>query len=231
MTNTLTPAPIVNALVTVVDPTLPLPDHVLGLRTPLRAAHAVNTPVRERALTPAGSLKQLLAPAAAASQTLVLDQRAGLAVNSVLQIGAGNAVEYGVIAGLNPVPANPNLPGEVYLRFPLLRSFAAASPVTAVTVGAIGASAALNRAPVPGEALLVLNSALVASTIEIADAAADRVEYHAVGALTDAEGFYTLDGIGRVITAQLQAASGALNATQAVRLDYRRGSTSADFLL
>ncbi len=41
--------------------------------------------------------------------------------------------------------------------------------------------------------------------MEIADPVPDRVEYHALGALTDAEGFYRLDGIGRVRTVHLDA--------------------------
>ncbi len=231
MTKTATPTPIANALITIVDPTLPQPDHVLVLRSPLRLSHASNTPIRERALTPTGSLKHLLAPAAASSQTLVLDQRTALAANTVLRLGVGTVIEYAVVANLNPIPANPNLPGEVYLHYPLYRSFAAGSEVTAITVGAISASAMLNRAQDGGEALLILNSAFTADTIEIADGDPVRVEYHAVGARTEGDGYYMLDGIGRVLNAQARAESGAQNATRTVRLNYRRGITLLDFAL
>lgn len=231
VTNTAVPTPIPNARVTIVDPTLAAPDHVLVLRSPLRLAHAANTPVRGRVLTPTGGIRRLVAPAAAASQTLLLDARAGLGVNTVLRLGTDPAVEFAVIEALNPIPANPNLPGEVYLRFPLYHSFAAGSEVRQISPGAIGAGAALSREQESGEALLVLNAALAADTIEVADADPARVEYHAVGARTNGEGYYRLDGIARARVAQVRADSGAQNATRAVRLDYRRGVTYVDFSL
>ncbi len=199
MTNAATPAPIANALVTIVDPTLPLPEHVMVLREPLHFMHPAATAVRERSLTATGTVKHLVYGSGVGAADLVLDERGGLAPNSVLRIGSGEAIEYAAIASLNPIPANPALPGRVTLFHPLARSFPAATPVTAVTPGVIGASASLSRAVRAGDALLILNAPLAAASVEIADAVAARVEYHAVGTRSNADGYYDLDGVGRVV--------------------------------
>ncbi|MFQ5813112.1 MAG: hypothetical protein ACE5I2_07980 [Anaerolineae bacterium] len=110
-----------------------------------------------------------------------------------------------MIESLAPAPADPTQPGDVTLRGALNRSFPATTEVQKVTLGAIGTTRSLAREADAGDGLLILDGVLDVDTIEIADPTPELVEYHALGALTDAEGFYQLNGIGRVRTVHLDA--------------------------
>jgi hypothetical protein len=190
-------APIPGAKITLVDdpsPPSPLTAHPIALRTPLRFAHAGGVTVNRRALTASATARHLTADAPAGSRTLVLDNRTGLGANKVLRLGPANLHEYAVIESLPPEP------GTVRLHGPLIRSFPKDAEVRDVTPGPVLSSRALAQDADAGDGLLLLNGILSADTIEIAEPAPAQKEYHALGALSDAEGFYRLDGMGRAVT-------------------------------
>ncbi|MFQ5857714.1 MAG: hypothetical protein ACE5LU_19075 [Anaerolineae bacterium] len=208
--NTTDRNPIADAKILIVDdpsPPAPLTEHVVALRTPLHFEHAGGVTVRLRQLTPAGPPKQLGADALAGSRTLTLKDRIGVAVNDVLRIGPEIRVEYAVIESLAPQPADPTQPGNVTLRSALNRSFPVNTEVQKVTPGAIGTVRTLVQEADAGDGVLILDDVLNVDTIEVVDPTPEQVEYHALGALTDAEGFYRLDGVGRVRTVHLDASA------------------------
>src|SRR5262249_21937700 len=58
-----------------------------------------------------------------------------------------------------------------------------------------------------GDGTLLLNAFLDVAGIEVSDPAANRVEYHDLGALSGADGFYRFDGAGPVRTLDLSASA------------------------
>jgi hypothetical protein len=178
-------APIADALVRLVDdPRRPAPaEHLVALRAPLATGHPENAVVRVFAGTGPG--RQLQDAALAGALTLRLDDSTGLNAGNVLRIGL-NAPVYVAIG--QPAGA----PGEVPLREPLRRPFLAGTPVQRVSPTPGVSHRRLMRRAYPGEGALVLDRALDADSVEIAD----PVEYQSVGALTDAQGMYRLESGG-----------------------------------
>lgn len=201
--------PISGAQVVAVDnPNPPMPPppppvpHTTLLRTPLYFAHAVNAQVQQVTLTIVGGA-QLSQPVAAGAQVLNLTTTAGLAGGAFVQLATPSlvTVEYGVVDHLGPQP------GQVFLRNPLKRSYAAgaATNVQFVTATPAGAAASLMLDADAGDGILVADQLLNVSTVVVDVASPAAVEYHEIGAITNSEGYYTLDGIGRVQQLFLQA--------------------------
>ena len=202
---TANPAPFAGARVRFVDepnPPSPLTEHAIALSAPLYFAHAAGTTVNQRQLAPAGTAKQLVASAPMDSQTLTLNDLTGLAANHVLLVGSAAVGEYVVIDSLPP-----GAPGQVLLRNKLNHSFAVGTAVQNYLPGAIGTSTTLARPAEAGQGVLFLLNDLPMDPIEIADATAALVEYHAPGAITDDNGYYRLDGITRVRTVYMDASA------------------------
>ena len=189
--------PVTNGTVTTVGgPTVG--EHTIALRTPLRFDHQGATVVRQCQFATSGAAKQLAADASAGAHTITLDNRAGLAVNNILRIGPQINVEYVVIESLDPLPVDPNQPGRVTLKGALNQSFTVNTLVQKVTQTVGGPVRHLTRAADAGDGLILLDGVPSTDAVRIENAASAQVEHHALGALTDAEGFYRLGGIGRL---------------------------------
>ena len=79
-----------------------------------------------------------------------------------------------------------------------------------------------------------LPNELPVDTIEIADAAAVSVEYKTLGAISDADGYYRLDGIHRVRTVYLDASKtgfAKMASPTAWTIDYAQPVNIVDFRL
>jgi hypothetical protein len=232
---TATPAPIASASVLLLDepnPPTPLTEYVIALRTPLYFPHAVGTTVQQRQLTGSGAAKQLVASVTGGSQALLLNDVTGLAADDVLLIGSDAAGEYVVVDNLPQ-----NVPGQVVLRNALNYSFVVGTAVQKYVRGATGASTTLARFAEAGEGVLFLPGNLPSAAtnlIEIADASATLIEYHAPGAITDANGYYRLDGFTRVQTVYMKASAvgfAAMSEPTAWTIDYGRPVNIVDFRL
>lgn len=223
---------------TVNEPGVPPPlQQVAALRTPLYFAHAAGVKAQDCQLSPTGSLKQLSVRAAARTTVLSLTNRAGLSPgNPVLRIGGDPLtdpqVEFAVVDSLVPPVTNLNLPGDVILRSGLNHSFPTGTSVQMVTPSLLATTRTLQLEADAGDGVLILDGLLNVDTIEIIDPDPLRVEYHAVGALSDADGFYRLDGVGRQVTFFLNAAaSGLTDSTLPLGLNYSRPVNLLDFRL
>lgn len=193
--------PVSGATVVTVDnpnppsppPPPPIP-HTMLLRSPLYFAHPVNTPVQQVTLATTGTAK-LTQPAAVGSTSLLLDNTAGLTGSAFVQLATPSLtlVEYATVKG----PGSQ--PGEVLLNNPLNRSYAVgtASTVQFVTATTTGAVSKLLLDADSGDGLLVADQLLQVATL-VVDDGSPVVEYHEAGALTDSNGYYAVDGIGRV---------------------------------
>lgn len=230
---TTPPSPLAGARVDFVDepnPPIPLTEHMVVLSTPLYFNHATGTTVRQRQLTSSGTAKQLAASTSRGSQMLMLADRTGLAANDVLLVGSNTAGEYVVIDNL---PAD--VPGQVNLYNTLNSSFAAGTAVQKYVRGTIGTSTTVARSVEAGQDVLFLPvkmSSASAELLEIADATAALVEYHALGASTDANGYYRLDGFTRVQTVYMEAsAAGFAALDRSWTIDYGQSVNNVDFRL
>ncbi len=194
-------SPIAGARITLVDDPNPPPatEHPLVLSQPLVLDHPVGTVARECQLTPVGSQRRVVFAAQAGAISLALDDLSGLAPGDLLRFDAG---EHNFVAAVGSPRAY-----EITLRHPLqasLNAGALAQPIT-VTIPGGGASAQLTQPAQAGDGVLILDAALGVDAVEIDSAAA--VEYRAVGALTNADGFYRLNGITRLQSLWLEAAA------------------------
>lgn len=208
---------------------------LLALRWPLRFDHPAGTEVRRRRLDLTAVATTLTGDVRGGGRTLPLASRTGLAVGGVLRLGTPPAVEIAVVGSLAPEPADPAQPGEVDLTAGLHRGFAAGAPVRLLDPDAVPQTRALTVAAHAGDGLLLLDGAIAPDTIdtvEVRDADPARVEYHVLGATTDDDGFYRLDGIGRVAEVRLVArAAGLADGARTVALDYGSPTNAVNFRL
>lgn len=225
--------PIPGALVFAQDPG----QHAVLLRRPIRRDRAVGTPVREVQFTAApvvGPAKTLAAPAAPEATRVRLNDRQGVLAGRILRLGDLRLGELAEIQSVAPNPADLTLPGDVFLTLPLSRSFPAGAPCAELAVAVVNPpNKHLNRTAVAGEAVVVLDADLTASAIELTDGVHPS-EYHDLGALTDAAGYYAADGFGGVVELDLNAsAAGFTTPTtpHAFRIDYDREVNLADWRL
>jgi hypothetical protein len=105
--------------------------------------------------------------------------------------------EYGVVAAVDLVLH------VVTLEHALHRSYAAGAVVRGVTTGA-GAATTTTRSVDAGDGLLLLGAPLTGTAVAIGGA---PVEYHDLGAISDANGFWAVDGVGGVRGVTFRAAA------------------------
>ena len=214
--------PVAGATVTIDDTA------VLTLRTPLHFDHPAGTPIQPVTLTPIGISKTLTAPAGQLSNTITLNNRTGLAPGNVLRLGAADRTEYAVIAA---IVGNPAVAGDVVLTAVLQRSLPRAATAERITVGAPGAAVNLLDDVLVGEGVLRLAGTMTAVAIQISDAAPARREFHSLNALSDARGYYRLDGLSRLAAITLRAADGPNTDNQDWTVNYRQPVNAIDFRL
>lgn len=203
----------------------------LALRTPLHAEHGVNTPVQARQAAPAGTVRTLARDAERGSRGLALTGPAVVGT-PVLGLEPQRALEFVPVAG-------PGVgAGEVDLGLPLTRSYAAGTPVDEFTFSTPAASPvrAVGRAALAGDGLLLLDApiGLSATAVQVGDAVSGPIELHSVGAETDADGFYVLDGIGGVAEIILRARptpTGTAGPDVLWAIDYSRASNIVNLQL
>jgi hypothetical protein len=205
--NSTTGSPVAGATVlSVDDPSSPPSAHTNALRAPLSLAHLAGKPVQAATIAPVGGALVLSPAVTGGDQVLNLNSPTGLAVNAVVQLASGGGVrqEYGIVSSLAPGV----LPGtqQVFLTAPLNYSYAVAgSTVNAVSVTLTGTSATLTSDADVGDGV-VLASQLFTQFV-VLESGAPPEEIRAVGALTGTDGYYSLDGIGRVKQIFLEANS------------------------
>lgn len=230
----LTRAPIANATVLSADNPATPAVHVTALRTPLSFGHATNAPLQNVTFNVNGSTT-LQEPIVGGTSVINLLSRSGIGsgpgLSSVLRISnaAKTQVEYAFFASFGPGPAGSS--GLVYLRNALNRSYPkAGSTVELVTPNLGVPSVGILLDAQAGDGV-VLAPQLFTTTVAIDSALPALTEYHEVGAITDADGYYWLVGIGRLQEIFLQAASGGSNQTQGWYIDYGQPCNIVDFRL
>ena len=227
-------APIAGAsIISVDDPSSPPVEHAFVLRTRLHAAHAAGTNVVVTPLSTVGAPIAVSATSPPGSTVVMVSDRSTLTAPSLIRIGAEPVWEYAAVTEVAPFPLPMNTPGLVTVSAPLTRGAELNAPVQVVSTGAAGASAALTRDSATGDGLLMLTAVLTGATVEVADANPANVEYAAVGAVTDANGAYRADGIGRLSTVFFTAAASGetTSAPTPVTLDLDRTTSRLDFRL
>jgi hypothetical protein len=181
---------------------------LVALRTPLHGAHAQGVDVRPIDLADTGTERALTGPAESGAGTVVLDDVAGL-TGRVVGFDWQHQLEMASVRAVDAATSTATLTG------PLTRGYPRDTPLKQFTVSpGTPPSRRLDRAADAGDALLVLDAALDPDTaaVQVGDPATPEVEFAAVGALSDADGFYALEGIGGVETVDLRARAMAVSA-------------------
>jgi hypothetical protein len=224
--------PISGALVVSIDNPPPAPPptvHSTVVRSPLYLAHASGAAAQEVTITPTGSAL-LTQDVSGGDQSLNLSTRTGLVAGSIVSLtyASGVRLEYVVVDHLGPGAASS--PGQVFLRYPLNCSYpSASSSVAFVAATPSGGGATLSTDADAGDGVL-LASQLFSQTVAV-EAGGPLTEIHEVGALSDSQGYYGLDGIGRVQELFLQASLGASHAMVDWFVEYDQPINLVDFQL
>jgi hypothetical protein len=234
VTQDLTPSvPIPAARLFVQDPA----QRAVLLRTPLHTDHSAGATVREILLTPApviGPAKHLTAPAAPGETRVTLNDRQGVQVGRLLRLGDPRLGLLARIQAVSATPADLSLPGDVTLDLPLTASLPSDTPGVELTAAVVNPpDKHLAHAAAAGEAFLRLDAAVTASTLELTHPTAPSA-YHDLGALTDAAGYYAVNGFGGLANVQLNVSASGFTTPatpRPFRLDYQRLTLIADWRL
>ena len=187
-----TGAPVVSATVRVDEANLST------LRAPTRFAHLNSTQVNSGTLTSSGVLRTVIHSTPPDAQELRLSDTTGLGGGSILRLG--NPMAYTFVV-LDSVPQ----PGIVLLRGTPRRSVNQGEVARLVTFAPDGGTQQLSDDVPAGVGLLPLDGTLGGDALQIDDPNPLQVEYHAVAAVTDSQGYYRLNGVGRRQTVHLRA--------------------------
>lgn len=197
----LTGLPVANGGVLAVDPLgPPLAPRPFLLRSLLKQDHTAAAAIRGVTLTPVvlAPPRDLDQDSLAGSAVIVLNSRVGLSPGQVIRFRDEGSGEYGRIASVSTVPANPALPGGVTLETSARKSFSRKTSIDVFTAGAaIGPSRAIQQPASAGEGLLQLNNYPSGDVLRLTEAGLFP-EFHAPGALTDAQGYFAIDGVAAV---------------------------------
>jgi hypothetical protein len=227
--NDLTRAPIPNAVVlSVDDPLSPPAIHTTAMRTPLYFDHLLGTQAQVVTMgTPIAT--SLATDAARGDRVLNLSACNGTGPNPILQLSSGSqaVVEYGVVDHFGPgAPAA----GQAFLRNPLNHSYSqSATTATFLTPTPVGGLANLSTDANAGDGVLLAPQLLNGQTLVVDTGL--LTEYHEVGALTDSDGYYGLDGMSRVPEMFLFSKQGALQKTVGWFIEYDNAINVVDLRL
>jgi hypothetical protein len=229
----LTRAPYPGSLVLSVDnPTVPPTIHTTALRTPLYFDHPT-APQAQFVNLGVPSPASLTAPVSAGDKVLNVNTRTGLGAGSIVQLSSASnvIVEYGVMDHLSPGP--PASAGQVFLKNPLNRSYASGLPTTVqyYTPTPVGLPIGLSADANAGDGVLLAPQLLNGATPLVVDPGTLIEEYHEIGALTDSDGYYGLDGMGRVQEIFLFSSQGAVQQTVGWFIEYDNAINVVDLRL
>jgi len=228
--NDLTRAPIPSAQVlSVDDPLNPPTIHATAMRTPLYFDHTLGTQAQNVTMNTPVALS-LTEDVAVGDNVLNLSNRPGLAANSVIQLrnSSQTVVEYSVVDHLGPgAPAA----GQVFLRNTLNHSYPMSTAVTLLTPSLVGAPTTLSADANAGDGVLLAGQLLNGASTLVVDSGSLTAEYHEVGALTDSDGYYGLDGMGRVREIFLFSTQGGLQQTVPWFIEYDHATNLVDLRL
>jgi hypothetical protein len=197
--STLDPTPAADGIVRIAD----RPGQALvSLRTSLHGAHPQGTVVRPILVTAAGTERTLAAPAESGARAIALDDVTGLA-GLVVGLDWQRELEFARVETVDVASSTAALSG------PLTRAYAGGTVLKQFTVSAPPGpppTRALDRDADAGDGLLLLDGPLDPDTaaVQIGNPVTPQVEYAAVGAFADGDGFYGLDGVGGVETIDLR---------------------------
>jgi hypothetical protein len=211
-----TRSPIPNAQIKSSDNT------VLLLRSPLYFDHSVGVTVNAYSFNPAGGSLKLAAAIRGGDNTIFLNNNAGL-TSKTLQIGADPLAEVVTVQGVGPAAGQANLSNK------LNSSFTLNDPVQLVTPTALGPNDTLQRSGDLGDGLLVLSAGLTAPGVQVQDGV--KTEFHLLSAVSDADGFYHLNGVAGVPLLRLFASSGGLSTPTTWFVNYNDPVNLVDFRL
>jgi hypothetical protein len=197
--------------------------HLL-LRDALRLGHAAGTSVNSVSLSNAGAPRSLAEAVLAGSNTLALSTNAGLAAGDLLQLGSA------VSAGIYPVASVGPGPALVTLSQKLGTSAVTSTVVQGLTASAPAGTSTLARSADAGDGVVSLATALSGQALQIFDGAS--TEYHRLNALSDANGYYRVNGITGLQTLELLCSAPAFTTLdQPWTPDYSQPVTILDLLL
>jgi hypothetical protein len=228
--NDLTRAPVSGAQVlSTDDPMTPPTVHTTAIRAPLYFDHALGSKAQNVTMTTPVALA-LTAEVASGDNVLNLLNRSGLAANSVIQLrnSSQTVVEYGVVDHLGPgAPAA----GQVFLRNAMNHSYPKSAAVTLFTPSLVGGPATLSSDANVGDGVLLASQLLNGASTLVVDMGLLTAEYHEVGALTDTDGYYGLDGMGRVREIFLFSTEGGVKQTVPWFIEYDHAVNVVDLRL
>jgi hypothetical protein len=223
-------APISGASIVSVDnPATPPTVHTTALRAPCYFAHAGGAAAQEVTTASTGSAT-LTQDVGGGAQVLNLSVRTGLVAGSIVSLNnsAGVRLEYGVVESLGP--GADTSPGQVFLSNALNYSYPmATTAVSFVSITPSGAAATLKADVDAGDGVL-LASQLFTQTVAL-ESGGPLAEVHEVGALSGADGYYVLDGIGRVQDIFLQGTPSASPVIVDWFVEYDQAFNVVDFRL
>jgi hypothetical protein len=180
---------------------------LVALRTPVHGPHPQGTDVRPIDLADTGTERSLAEPAESGADTVVLDDVTGL-TGRVVGFDWQHQLELARVQAVDAASSTATLTG------PLTRAYPRDTRLKQFTVSpGTPPSRHLDRDADAGDGLLVLDGALDLDTaaVQIGNPATPEVEFAAVGALSDADGFYALEGIGGVETVDLRGRATAVS--------------------
>jgi len=140
-------------------------------------------------------------------------------------------VEYAIVDHVGPGPANQ--PGDVFLRTGLNRSYGAAMAtiVQFVNAAPTGAPAQLASDADAGDGLLLLNQMPAGTAVVVDGGSPTAKEFHELGAVSNSDGYYSVQGIGRAKEIFLQASKGITKKNRDWFVEYDRPINVVDFRL
>jgi hypothetical protein len=193
-------------------PAVPITNHPLSLRQPLRSAHATSGAAGATTVIPlaiSGATRKVAASGSAGATVVVLNDRTGLSPGDVIYFGNIDRGD-GVFAVLGtPTPAVIATPGAVLLTNPLPADEPAATDAQAFIPS--GPAVALMTGVDSGDGLIFTQAAIGSDAVAVEDPAGPN-EFGLVGAVADSGGFYRLDGVGHVPSVVLVANGSGLSA-------------------
>lgn len=214
----------------------PQPADVVSLRTQLYANRTSGADtVQSCTVVPtAAPTARLVRAAAIGDRVLHVTDRIGLVPNATVAVNpSSDRAEFVVISSVDTT--HPDIvAGTITLQHPLQRTHSAELSVALCTVSVSGAAEAFAVDAIVGDSLLLLGGVAGLAMPSFVEVAGTGVrEYHAAELLdttSDANGFYRLPGIHRLVQTRIRVTSGAsAPLLENVGLDYNAPDQRIDF--